>query len=268
MSGLEGVPPSRSSAVATLTGMLVGKGVEVVPDVPLGVVHRQGGRRPGWQERALRPPRRLPARRLGPHPRRLASATVWVSGDETARVYVKSKKAERIFLLGDNTNVPTSKPAPVRAFPAAHAVGAQPAAAYCGHGVGVAGRTVTPIASSRPVGFGKVILSLQSSCSWFGQVSAAVKFGPMHQLGELARPRQTCLPAHLLAHAAARPATAVGFTWSTRGKHMDALAEGAHEARDVRPWVFADPHESLARRGVGIARRWTVASAACSRRRS
>ena len=100
-----------------LTGMLVGKGVEVVPDAPLASVTDKAAVAPGGKS--------VPYDLLVTIPPHEGSDLIDEAGlgdglgfGLTDKFTLKSKKAERIFLLGDNTNVPTSKAGSVAHFQA------------------------------------------------------------------------------------------------------------------------------------------------------
>ena len=147
----------------------------------------------------------------------------------TDKLTLKSKKAERVFLLGDNTNVPTSKAGSVAHFQADVVV----------HNLlrEMAGQAAEPLADGHAncfieTGFGKAILvdfnyDIQPVPGKFPLPG----IGPMtlleetrlNHLGKLAfKP----IYWHMLLPG--RPIPLVGSQMSTRGKRMDVLAARPH----------------------------------------
>ena len=100
-----------------LTGMLVAKGVQIVPNAPLAEVTDRDVACPDGM--------RVPYDLLVTIPPHEGSDLIDDAGlgdglgfGLTDKLTLKSKKAERVFLLGDNTNVPTSKAGSVAHFQA------------------------------------------------------------------------------------------------------------------------------------------------------
>ena len=100
-----------------LTGMLVAKGVQIVPNAALAEVTDKDVSCPDGK--------RVPYDLLVTIPPHEGSDLIDDAGlgdglgfGLTDKLTLKSKKAERVFLLGDNTNVPTSKAGSVAHFQA------------------------------------------------------------------------------------------------------------------------------------------------------
>jgi sulfide:quinone oxidoreductase len=210
-----------------LTGMLVGKGVEVVADAPLAAV----------TDRAVASAngKTLPYDLLVTIPPHEGSDLIDEAGlgdglgfGLTDKQTLKAKKAERVFLVGDNTNVPTSKAGSVAHFQAEVVV----------HNLlrEIAGKASEPLADGHAncfieTGFGKAILvdfnyDIQPVPGKFPLPA----IGPMtllaetrlNHLGKLAfKPIywHVLLPGH--------PIPLVGSRMSTRGKHMQVLGPHA-----------------------------------------
>jgi sulfide:quinone oxidoreductase len=205
-----------------LTGMLVAKGVEWSP-MRRWPSSRQGGRLSRRQIRALRLLVAIP-----PHE---GSDLIDEAGlgdglgfGLTDKLTLKAKKAERVFLLGDNTNVPTSKAGSVAHFQAGSSC-----TTCCGdrrRGGGAAGRR--PHQRFIETGFGKAILvdfnyDVQPvpgrfPLPWIGPMTL-VGESRLNHLGKLAfKP----IYWHLLLPGRSIPL--VGSQMSTRGKQMEVLA--------------------------------------------
>ncbi|MDP1649476.1 MAG: FAD/NAD(P)-binding oxidoreductase [Rubrivivax sp.] len=212
-----------------LTGMLAAKGVEVVPNAPLASVTDN--------EVACPDGKAVPYDLLVTIPPHEGSELIDDAGlgdglgfGLTDKHTLKAKKAERVFLLGDNTNVPTSKAGSVAHFQAEVVV----------HNLlrEMAGQEAEPLADGHAncfieTGFGKAILvdfnyDVQPVPGKFPLPG----IGPMtlleetrlNHLGKLAfKP----IYWHLLLPGRAIPL--VGSQMSTRGKHMEVLAAHAHK---------------------------------------
>jgi len=211
-----------------LTGMLVSKGVQIVPNAPLAEVTDKDVACPDGK--------RVPYDLLVTIPPHEGSDLIDDAGlgdglgfGLTDKQTLKSKKAERVFLLGDNTNVPTSKAGSVAHFQAEVVV----------HNLlrEMAGQAADPLADGHAncfieTGFGKAILvdfnyDIQPVPGKFPLPG----IGPMtlleetrlNHLGKLAfKP----IYWHLLLPGRTIPL--VGSQMSTRGKRMDVLAARTH----------------------------------------
>jgi len=211
-----------------LTDTLVARGVTVVPDAPLAVV----------TDRTVACPdgKTVPYDLLVTIPPHEGSELIDDAGlgdglgfGLTDKQTLKSKKAERVFLLGDNTNVPTSKAGSVAHFQAEVVV----------HNLlrEIAGQAAEPLADGHTncfieTGFGKAVLvdfnyDIQPVPGKF----PLPLIGPMtlleetrlNHLGKLAfKP----IYWHMLLPGRAIPL--VGSQMSTRGKKMEVLAAHAH----------------------------------------
>jgi len=211
-----------------LTGMLLAKGVEVVANAPLDVVSDKVVACPDGKT--------VPYDLLVAIPPHEGSELIDAAGlgdglgfGLTDKHTLKAKKAERVFLLGDNTNVPTSKAGSVAHFQAEVVV----------HNLlrEIAGEAAEPLADGHAncfieTGFGKAILvdfnyDIQPVPGKF----PLPVIGPMtlleetrlNHLGKLAfKPIywHMLLPGH--------PIPLVGSQMSLRGKHMDVLAARGH----------------------------------------
>jgi sulfide:quinone oxidoreductase len=211
-----------------LTGMLAAKGVQIVPNAPLAEVTDKDVACPDGM--------RVPYDLLVTIPPHEGSDLIDDAGlgdglgfGLTDKLTLKSKKAERVFLLGDNTNVPTSKAGSVAHFQADVVV----------HNLlrEMAGQPAEPLADGHAncfieTGFGKAILvdfnyDIQPVPGTFPLPG----IGPMtlleetrlNHLGKLAfKP----IYWHLLLPGRAIPL--VDSQMSTRGKRMDVLAARPH----------------------------------------
>jgi len=212
-----------------LTGMLVAKGVEIVSNAPLAVVTDKDVSCPDGKS--------VPYDLLVTIPPHEGSELIDNAGlgdglgfGLTDKHTLKAKKVERVFLLGDNTNVPTSKAGSVAHFQAEVVV----------HNLlrEMAGQEAQPLADGHAncfieTGFGKAILvdfnyDIQPVPGKF----PLPVVGPMtlleetrlNHLGKLAfKPIywHLLLPGH--------PIPLVGSQMSTRGKRMEVLAARAHK---------------------------------------
>jgi sulfide:quinone oxidoreductase len=211
-----------------LTGMLVGKGVQVVPNAPLAVVTDNTVACPDGKT--------VPYDLLVTIPPHEGSPLIddAALGDGlgfglTDKHTLKARKAERVFLLGDNTNVPTSKAGSVAHFQADVVV----------HNLlrEIAGQESEPLADGHAncfieTGFGKAILvdfnyDIQPVPGRF----PVPLLGPMTLLGEsrinhLGKLAFKHVYWHMLLPGRSIPL--VGSRMSTRGKRMDVLAAHAH----------------------------------------
>jgi sulfide:quinone oxidoreductase len=211
-----------------LTGMLVGKGVEVVPDAPLASVTDTAAVAPGGKS--------VPYDLLVTIPPHEGSDLIDEAGlgdglgfGLTDKFTLKSRKAERIFLLGDNTNVPTSKAGSVAHFQADVVV----------HNLlrEIAGKESEPLADGHTncfieTGFGKAILvDFNYDVQPLPGKFPLPGIGPMTLVGEsrlnhLGKLAFKPIYWHMLLPGRAIPL--VGSQMSTRGKHMHLLEERAH----------------------------------------
>jgi len=211
-----------------LTDMLVAKGVEIVANAPLAVVTDHTAACPDGKT--------VPYDLLVTIPPHEGSELIDDAGlgdglgfGLTDKHTLKAKKAERVFLLGDNTNVPTSKAGSVAHFQAEVVV----------HNLlrEIAGEAAEPLADGHAncfieTGFGKAILvdfnyDIQPVPGKF----PLPVIGPMtlleetrlNHLGKLAfKP----IYWHMLLPGRTIPL--VGSRMSTRGKRMEVLAARAH----------------------------------------
>ena len=206
-----------------LTGTLAEKGIAVVPNAPLGSVDDRAMKCPGGEA--------VPYDLLVVVPPHEGAELIDDAGlgdglgfGLTDRGTLKSRKAERIFLLGDNTNVPTSKAGSVAHFQAEVVV----------HNLlrEIDGKESLPLADGHAncfieTGHGKAILidfnyDVQPVPGTFplpvlGPMSL-LKETRLNHLGKLAfRP----IYWHLLLPG--RPIPLVGSRMSTAGKRMDLL---------------------------------------------
>jgi len=210
-----------------LTGMLTGKGVEVVPDAPLTSVTDKAAVAPGGKS--------VPYDLLVTIPPHEGSDLIDEAGlgdglgfGMTDKHTLKSKQAERVFLVGDNTNVPTSKAGSVAHFQADVIV----------HNLlrEIAGKEAEPLADGHTncfieTGFGKAVLvdfnyDVQPVPGKFPLPA----IGPMTLLGETRLNHLGKLafkPIYWNVLLPGRPIPLVGSQMSTRGKHMHVLAESA-----------------------------------------
>lgn len=206
-----------------LTDMLVAKGVKVVPDASLAAVSDDAvicpdGKRVHYDLLVTIPPHE------GSELIDDAGLGDGLGFGLTDRGTLKSKKAERVFLLGDNTNVPTSKAGSVAHFQAEVVV----------HNLlrEIDGRESQPLADGHAncfieTGYGKAILidfnyDIQPVPGHFplpviGPMSL-LKETRLNHLGKLAfRP----IYWHMLLPG--RHIPLVGSRMSTSGKHMGVL---------------------------------------------
>jgi sulfide:quinone oxidoreductase len=206
-----------------LTGMLVEKGVKVVPNASLAVVNDKEILCPDGKA--------VPYDLLVAIPPHEGSELIDDAGlgdglgfGLTDKQTLKSRKAERVFLLGDNANVPTSKAGSVAHFQAEVVV----------HNLlrEIDGKEAQPLADGHAncfieTGFGKAILidfnyDIQPVPGTFplplvGPLSL-LKETRLNHLGKLAfRP----IYWHMLLPG--RPIPLVGSRMSTSGKHMGVL---------------------------------------------
>ncbi len=211
-----------------LTEMLVAKGVNVVANAPLAVVNDKTVACPDGMT--------VPYDLLVTIPPHEGSTLIDDAGlgdglgfGLTDKHTLKAKKVERVFLLGDNTNVPTSKAGSVAHFQAEVVV----------HNLlrEMAGEPAEPLADGHAncfieTGFGKAILvdfnyDIQPVPGKFplpgiGPMTL-LKETRLNHLGKLAfKP----IYWHLLLPG--RHIPLVGSKMSLRGKRMDVLAARAH----------------------------------------
>jgi sulfide:quinone oxidoreductase len=207
-----------------LTDMLVAKGVKVVPNASLAAVDDDAiicpdGKRVHYDLLVTIPPHE------GAELIDDAGLGDGLGFGLTDRGTLKSRKAERIFLLGDNTNVPTSKAGSVAHFQAEIVV----------HNLlrEIDGREAQPLADGHAncfieTGFGKAILidfnyDIQPVPGHFplpfiGPMSL-LKETRLNHLGKLA-----FRPVYWNMLLPGRHIPLVGSRMSTRGKRMDVLA--------------------------------------------
>ncbi|MDP1901796.1 MAG: FAD/NAD(P)-binding oxidoreductase [Rubrivivax sp.] len=211
-----------------LTDMLLAKGVVIVPDAPLAEVTDTEVSCPDGKT--------VPYDLLVTIPPHEGSELIDDAGlgdglgfGLTDKHTLKSRKAERVFLLGDNTNVPTSKAGSVAHFQADVVV----------HNLlrELAGEAAEPLADGHAncfieTGFGKAILvdfnyDIQPVPGKFplpgiGPMTL-LKETRLNHLGKLAfKP----IYWHMLLPGRAIPL--VGSQMSLRGKRMDVLAARGH----------------------------------------
>jgi len=207
-----------------LTGMLSGKGVKVVPNASLAAVDDAAvicpdGKRVHYDLLVTIPPHE------GSELIDDAGLGDGLGFGLTDRGTLKARKAERVFLLGDNTNVPTSKAGSVAHFQAEIVV----------HNVlrEIQGREAQPLADGHAncfieTGFGKAILidfnyDIQPVPGRFplpviGPMSL-LKETRLNHLGKLA-----FRPIYWNMLLPGRHIPFVGSRMSTAGKRMDVLA--------------------------------------------
>ena len=187
-----------------LTGMLVAKGVEVVPDAPLAAVTDKGRRLPGGKT--------VPYDLLVTIPPHEGSDLIDEAGlgdglgfGLTDKHTLKAKKAERVFLLGDNTNVPTSKAGSVAHFQA-DVVVHNLLREIAGEAVGAAGRRSRQLLHRDRLRQGDPgRLQLRHPAGARQVPAAGDRPDDAGRRIAAEPPRQARLQADLLAHAAARP---------------------------------------------------------------
>ncbi len=211
-----------------LTDMLVAKGVEVVANAPLAKVTDREASCPDGKT--------VPYDLLVAIPPHEGSTLIDDAGlgdglgfGLTDRQTLKARKAERVFLLGDNTNVPTSKAGSVAHFQAEVVV----------HNLlrEIAGKEPEPLADGHAncfieTGFGKAILvdfnyDIQPVPGKFPLPAV----GPMTLLGETRLNHVGKLafkPIYWHVLLPGRRIPLVGSRMSTRGKRMDVLGSHTH----------------------------------------
>ncbi len=211
-----------------LTDMLVAKGVHIVPNAPLASVTDK--------EVACPDGKTVPYDLLVTIPPHEGSELIDDAGlgdglgfGLTDKHTLKAKKAERVFLLGDNTNVPTSKAGSVAHFQAEVVV----------HNLlrEIADQEAEPLADGHAncfieTGHGKAILvdfnyDIQPVPGKFPLPG----LGPMTLLGETRLNHLGKLafkPIYWNLLLPGRPIPLVGSQMSTRGKRMEVLAAHAH----------------------------------------
>jgi len=211
-----------------LTGMLASKGVKVVPDASLAAVSDDAvicpdGKKVHYDLLVTIPPHE------GSEIIDDAGLGDGLGFGLTDRGTLKSRKAERIFLLGDNANVPTSKAGSVAHFQAEVVV----------HNLlrEMAGKEAQPLADGHAncfieTGFGKAILidfnyDIQPVPGTFplpviGPMSL-LKETRLNHLGKLA-----FKPVYWNLLLPGRRIPFVGSRMSTSGKRMDVLSARAH----------------------------------------
>jgi sulfide:quinone oxidoreductase len=207
-----------------LTDMLVAKGVGVVANAPLAVV----------ADRTVACPdgKTVPYDLLVAIPPHEGSELIDDAGlgdglgfGLTDKHTLKAKKAERVFLLGDNTNVPTSKAGSVAHFQAEVVV----------HNLlrEIAGQPAEPLADGHAncfieTGFGKAIL-----VDFNYDIQPVPGKFPLPGIGPLTLLEETRLnhlgklafkPIYWHLLLPGRPIPLVGSQMSTRGKRMEVLA--------------------------------------------
>jgi sulfide:quinone oxidoreductase len=211
-----------------LTGMLVAKGVQIVPNAALAEVTDKDVSCPDGK--------RVPYDLLVTIPPHEGSDLIDDAGlgdglgfGLTDKLTLKSKKAERVFLLGDNTNVPTSKAGSVAHFQADVVV----------HNLlrEMAGQAAEPLADGHAncfieTGFGRAIL-----VDFNYDVQPVPGKFPLPGIGPMTLLEETRLnhlgklafkPIYWHMLLPGRPIPLVGSQMSTRGKRMDVLAPGSH----------------------------------------
>ncbi len=210
-----------------LTDVLAAKGVHVVPDAPLAVV----------QDRQVTCPdgKAVPYDLLVTIPPHEGSDLIDDAGlgdglgfGLTDKQSLKSKKAERVFLLGDNTNVPTSKAGSVAHFQAEVVV----------HNLlrEIAGKDAQPLADGHAncfieTGHGKAIL-----VDFNYDIQPVPGKFPLPVVGPMTLLEETRLnhlgklafkPIYWNVLLPGRPIPLVGSRMSTLGKRMGVLAAHA-----------------------------------------
>lgn len=208
-----------------LTGMLQAKGVKIVADAPLAsvtdnTVSCPDGRSVPYDLLVTIPPHEgsdlIDEARLGDG----------LGFGLTDKHTLKSKKSERVFLLGDNTNVPTSKAGSVAHFQAEVLV----------HNLlrEVAGQEAEPLADGHAncfieTGFGKAIL-----VDFNYDIQPVPGQFPLPLIGPLTLLEETRLnhlgklafkPIYWHMLLPGRPIPLVGSQMSLRGKRMQVLQE-------------------------------------------
>ncbi|HQR22382.1 MAG TPA: FAD/NAD(P)-binding oxidoreductase [Burkholderiaceae bacterium] len=207
-----------------LTGMLQQKGVKVVPDASLAAVSDDAvicpdGKKVHYDLLVTIPPHE------GSELIDDAGLGDGLGFGLTDRGTLKAKKAERIFLLGDNTNVPTSKAGSVAHFQAEVVV----------HNVlrEIEGREAQPLADGHAncfieTGFGKAIL-----IDFNYDIQPVPGSFPLPILGPMSLLKETRLnhlgklafrPIYWNMLLPGRPIPLVGSRMSTSGKKMDVLS--------------------------------------------
>lgn len=212
-----------------LTGMLAAKGVNVVPDAPLAVVADDHVACPDGKA--------VPYDLLVTIPPHEGSDLIDDAGlgdglgfGLTDKHTLKSKRAERVFLLGDNTNVPTSKAGSVAHFQAEVVV----------HNLlrEMAGQDAQPLADGHAncfieTGYGKAIL-----VDFNYDIQPVPGKFPLPLVGPMTLLEETRLnhlgklafkPIYWNMLLPGRPIPLVGSRMSTVGKRMGMLpAHAAH----------------------------------------
>lgn len=212
-----------------LTGMLAAKGVNVVPDAPLAVVADDHVACPDGKA--------VPYDLLVTIPPHEGSDLIDDAGlgdglgfGLTDKHTLKSKRAERVFLLGDNTNVPTSKAGSVAHFQAEVVV----------HNLlrEIAGQDAQPLADGHAncfieTGYGKAIL-----VDFNYDIQPVPGKFPLPLVGPMTLLEETRLnhlgklafkPIYWNMLLPGRPIPLVGSRMSTVGKRMGVLpAHAAH----------------------------------------
>jgi len=212
-----------------LTGMLVAKGVQIVPNAALAEVTDKDVACPDGM--------RVPYDLLVTIPPHEGSELIDDAGlgdglgfGLTDKLTLKSRKAERVFLLGDNTNVPTSKAGSVAHFQAEVVV----------HNLlrEMAGQDAQPLADGHAncfieTGFGKAILvdfnyDVQPVPGKF----PLPMIGPMTLLGETRLNhlgKLAFMPIYWNLLLPGHPIPLVPSRMSTRGKRMEVLTAGSRK---------------------------------------
>jgi sulfide:quinone oxidoreductase len=207
-----------------LTGMLAGKGVKVVPDASLAAVSDDAvicpdGKKVHYDLLVVIPPHE------GSDVIDDAGLGDGLGFGLTDRGTLKSRKAERVFLLGDNTNVPTSKAGSVAHFQAEVVV----------HNIlrEIADREAQPLADGHAncfieTGFGKAIL-----IDFNYDIQPVPGRFPLPVIGPMSLLRETRLnhfgklafkPIYWNLLLPGRRIPFVGSRMSTAGKRMGVLA--------------------------------------------
>lgn len=211
-----------------LTGMLIAKGVSVVANAPLAVVNDNAVACPDGMA--------VPYDLLVTIPPHEGSTLIDDAGlgdglgfGLTDKGTLKSKKAERVFLLGDNTNVPTSKAGSVAHFQADVVV----------HNLlrEVVGEPAEPLADGHAncfieTGFGKAIL-----VDFNYDIQPVPGRFPLPGIGPMTLLEETRLnhlgklafrPVYWKMLLPGRRIPLVGSQMSLRGKRMEVLAARTH----------------------------------------
>ena len=210
-----------------LTDMLVAKGVHIVGDAPLAVVNDKDVACPDGKA--------VPYDLLVTIPPHEGSELIDDAGlgdglgfGLTDKLTLKAKKADRVFLLGDNSNVPTSKAGSVAHFQAEVVV----------HNLlrEVAGKEAEPLADGHAncfieTGFGKAIL-----VDFNYDIQPVPGKFPLPLIGPMTLLEETRLnhlgklafkPIYWHVLLPGRRIPLVGSRMSTRGKHMEVLSARA-----------------------------------------